>query len=327
MINFRLPCHEDENNLCRLFERYPFKEYQQMKQKIDKSVLSRFLISNENISENNTQSVKYVGTKNGAVDSYSKISFDPWHSRFYEKCFGRVAPFLTWLLDSAERTALIAHILDGARQRGMEHLIVRIDGAEYPALSDLNRAGFYVVDNSVKMSGKILDTPRFPPPSGQWQVREFQDHHLSVIREIVQNSHPHNHYYNDPHLPKDQTDALFAAWVERCCTELPSRVFVLQEEKGDPVGFAIFLIPHGLNRSLGVRFIVLDFVCLHAAVQGKGLGRWFLSDCLQQLGKEYDLVELRTSSHNYPALNCYADLGLSIVSTDYVCHANLSQLK
>ncbi|NQU44052.1 GNAT family N-acetyltransferase, partial [bacterium] len=248
------------------------------------------------------------------------LSADDWHSRFYDLSFGRIAPFLTNAADDGLRDDLLDQLLDTARIAGFNHLITRVDGSEFAAQRALASRGFNLVDVSVKMSGPIAGgaPPAIDPDMA---VRSYRDSDLPTLMGMVATSHPHNHYYNDPHLSKDGTDRLFGAWVERCCSGLASHVYIL-ERQGEPVGFILYLTPKSLNERMGTRLVILDFVCIDANARGAGLGRRLISETLGRLSTEFDQIELRTSHNNYAALKCYADLGMRIVSTDFVLHRN-----
>ena len=151
------------------------------------------------------------------------------------------------------------------------------------------------------------------------ELRPWREGDLEAVGEIAASSHPLNRYYQDRRLARTDTSRLLGEWVERCCRREGASVFVL-DDGGQVRGFAIYLDPAALNRALGTRLVVLDFVCLAAQAQGKGIGRWFIAESLQRLADEYKMVELRTSHHNYPALNCYQALGMRVVSSDFVLH-------
>jgi ribosomal protein S18 acetylase RimI-like enzyme len=213
--------------------------------------------------------------------------------------------------------------LDAAHREGFHHLSARIDGSEYPVLNAFAQRGFYPVDCSVKMAGWLSKTPHFEPVSASGMcVRRYRADDLPVLQKIAANEHPYNHYYNDPHLPREATGRLFEGWVERCCNGLASDVFVL-DASGEPKGFVIYLEPVGLNHDMGTRLAILDFVCLDPSARGGGVGRRFIAETLQALGGRFNMVELRTSQNNYPAMACYMDLGLRIISTDFVLHGIL----
>ncbi|MFP4381542.1 MAG: N-acetyltransferase family protein [Candidatus Sumerlaeia bacterium] len=318
----------DLKALRALFLRFPHKAQQQRAQNLDPQMLAdRFVKSLEAGAEKATDETgPWVGTVYDEVDALAGLQDDAWHSRFYPYRFGRIAPLNCMELDGADRHALIGFLLEQAMQRGYEHLITRVDGSEFGPLESLTEQKFYLVDCSLKMSAPISHVPDLAPPSKARgaHIRKMEDRDLEAIRRIAATSHPMNHYYNDPWLDKADTDALFAAWVERCCRELPSEVFVL-ERRDEVQGFAIYLKPLSLNRDLREPIIILDFVCLDEKARGGGIGRWFIGKALRILADEYEHVELRTSQNNYAAQSCYADLGIKTVSTDFVLHRHLGQ--
>jgi ribosomal protein S18 acetylase RimI-like enzyme len=313
---------DDLGELERLFASFPHKRAQQRFQGIDGERLAAFFAqgARRQLERDDGPLLRVIDTGHG-LSGFGALHADAWHSRFYPGEFGRIAPYLVHEADAADRAALLDALLAGASERGLGHLSVRIDGAEYGALETLQQAGFRLVDVSVKMSARLRDVPVLAAPSRAqgMQIRPYAEGDLAAVRRIASGSHPFNHYYNDPALARSGTDALFEAWVERCCTGLAKHVFVL-EHRGRVRGFAIYLRPGALNDALGVTWVVLDFVVIETDARGGGVGRWLVSQTLEGLASEYDMVELRTSHTNTPALACYHDLNMRSVSTDFALH-------
>lgn len=343
---------EDLPGLRALFRDFPHKKHQQREQGIAADALADFFVAGEErrlrkaaASEGSgstsgggttaagnlaptergpgdPRNAQWVALDNsGAVVALAGLDADAWHSRHYPWHFGRIAPFLTWRAEPDERAALLDTVLEAAQARGMNHLMARVDGAEYGAAQTLESRGFYLVDVSVKCSGALADVPALAPPSraGGMRIRLLEPGDVEAIRNIAATSHSFNHYYNDPWLELQATNRLFEAWVERCAAGLASHVFVL-DHHGAVVGFVAYLRPASLNAALGTRLTILDFVCLAPAARGGGVGSWLIADTLRRLGPEAMHVELRTSHHNWPALKCYLGLGMRVVSNDLVLH-------
>ena len=311
-----------------LFRGFPHKALQQRFQSLNPDVLADLFLEEERArleKSGPNQALQWILRENGDLTAFAGLQPDPWHSGFYPWRFGRIAPFLTYRASQSARTGFIRDLLAQAAAAGYQHLITRVDGSEYEALRALVDEGFHLVDCSVKMSARIEAVPPLAPPSraAGMSIRPYRVEDLPEMRSIVTSSHPCNHYYNDPWLSREGTDRLFAAWIERCCERMRSDVFVL-DRHGHSRGFIIYLYPMRLNQAMGTKLVILDLVCLDREAQGGGLGRWLIAETLRRLAPASSMVELRTSQNNYPALNCYADLGMRILSTDFILHRHLA---
>lgn len=318
---------EDLPALRDLFRNFPHKKHQQREQGIGADALADFFLAAEErrlskVAGANAEPAQWVAVGGGGtVVALAGLDADAWHSRHYPWCFGRIAPFLTWQAAPGERAALLDAVLQAAAARGMDHVMARVDGAEYGAAQTLESRGFYLVDVSVKCSGALADVPALGPPSraAGMRIRPAEVGDVEAIRTIAASSHSFNHYYNDPWLDREATNRLFEAWVERCAAGLASHLFVL-DHHGAVAGFVVYLTPASCNAALGTRLAILDFVCLAPAARGGGVGSWLIADTLRRLGPGVTHVELRTSHHNWPALKCYLGLGMRVVSNDLVLH-------
>jgi len=309
--------------LRELFRSFPHKESQQRFQGIDAGALADFFTEAERtrLQAAAGPARRWIGEEHGVPVVFAGLQADEWHSRFYPFRFGRVAPLLTHRASTGARYEMIHTLIAASREAGFGHVSVRIDGSEYDLLHLLQSRGYLLVDCSMKLSAPLARIAELAPPSraGGMAIREYRTEDLPAIREIAAGSHSVNHFYNDPHLGREETNRLFAAWVERCCAMSAATVFVLTHRER-PCGFAIYLNPAAFNRALGAHLVILDFVCVAPAARGGGVGRWFISQTLRRLGKNFTMVELRTSENNYAALGCYEALGMQIISSDFILH-------
>jgi GNAT superfamily N-acetyltransferase len=322
---------QDLDTLRALFQSFPYKAHQQRAQGLEADRLAEFFALAEErvlrkaIQEN--QPCQWLLRRGAGESVFAALHEDAWHTKFYPYRFGRIAPFLSHTASEPVRLEMLDFLLDRARERGFEHLTARVDGAEYRAAQALEARGFRLVDSSVKLSVRFPDVPDLATPSRAtaMRVRPWKETDIETIRRIAAQSHPMNHYYNDPWLAREDSNRLFGAWVERCCQGLACDIFVL-DHRGEVEGFVVYLNPGSLNTAFGLKLVILDFVCLAEPARGGGVGRWFIAQTLQRLSDRFAMVELRTSHHNYPALACYEALGMRIISTDLIYHRHESHL-
>jgi len=315
---------QDLDALRALFRSFPYKAHQQRVQGLEAESLAEFFAQAEErvlrkaIQDN--RPCQWLLRQNDE-SVFAALHEDAWHTKFYPWHFGRIAPFLSHTASEPLRLEMLDFLLERASERGFNHLTARVDGAEYRAAQAFEASRFRLEDSSVKMSARFVDVPDLATPSRAtaMRVRPWKQTDLEAIRRIAAQSHPMHHYYNDPWLAREDSNRLFAAWVERCCQGLACDIFVL-DHRGEVEGFVVYLNAGGLNAAFGLKLVILDFVCLAEPARGGGVGRWFIAQTLQRLSDRFAMVELRTSHHNYPALACYEALGLRIVSTDLIYH-------
>ncbi|MHB1163454.1 MAG: GNAT family N-acetyltransferase [Minisyncoccota bacterium] len=118
-----------------------------------------------------------------------------------------------------------------------------------------------------------------PVPSydNPFQVRTATRDDAGTVRAIAESTFRDyaGHYRNDPRLPCDLADAVYASWAERSCTvEGVADVVLLFEEKSTPVAFVTVrrTAPDATEIPLGA---VLP------AWRGQGLFRYMLLECLE----------------------------------------------
>jgi ribosomal protein S18 acetylase RimI-like enzyme len=319
------------DRLNALFCRYPFKQYQQRIQGINKTALGEFFASQ--LGANRPDSLVLGTSKSRELRGLGAISASPWQSRQFGIPMGRIQPIVFLPESGAERALgsapgsdcveFVRSCQDEARRLGFVHVTCRVDGADWGLAHGLESSGFRLVDCSIKMSLDLQDwTPgRKSVSSGATlEIRDFAPGEEAALRGLAQRNHQHNPLFADPWLKRDAVCVLFGAWVDRCLSG-PARHAHVAWIEGKPAGFVIYLENRAFNEALGLRIAVLDFMVLDAAWQGRGLGRRMLDASLERLGDEYRLVELRTSHVNLPALALYTRAGFRAVGTDLRFHA------
>lgn len=317
MVTLTKPKSAYHAGIKALFANFPYRQYHQTAQGLDRRLLSEFLLENfvRHVDAGRVQST--LAIRGNEIVGLASVIPDPWHSNIYNMPMGKISHFVSYHDPKEVSPALLEFILGEARKQGIHHLASRFDANEWDNIHLFEQEGFYLVDCSIKMSARL--------PCGQHaettaiEIVPYEPRYKDRLMRIASTSHQYNHYYCDPVLPTEATNRLFAAWVEKCCDELGKHIFVACQD-GKVVGFAIFLANEQLHQKVGIRVAILDFVVVAQEQQGKGFGTAILANTLRQLAAKYDYVELRTSHTNYPALNLYGKFGFRIVATDILLH-------
>lgn len=318
-MNITTPTIDDAARIRPLLSEYPFRAFQQRRQRIDPERLSAMLWESTQGALADSANDFAMAVDGDTTLGLIGLAPDEWHGGFFGLSMGKIQPFLVYRDPDAAGSALLDHALASALTRGYEHLSSRVDASDWGAIRLLESCGFSLVDGSQKLS---LPTSRVPSskdrPEGMsiGALRDGEGERLAVIASA---SHTTNHFFNDPSLDREAGKRLFEAWVARCCDGLARHLFVARD--GDePVGFASYIGASALERHLGIKVICLDFIVIDAARQGRGIGEWLLLETLNELAPQYDFVELRTSFNNYPALSLYHRLGFETIASDVILH-------
>jgi GNAT superfamily N-acetyltransferase len=317
MVKLIKPLISHRDAIQALFANYPYKQYQQIAQRLDRKLLSEFMLEGflRHLDSGGAQTA--LATRGEEIVGLASLIPDPWHSTIYNIPMGKISHFVSYYDPREISSALLDFILAEARRQDIRHLAVRFDANEWDNIHLFEQKGFYLVDCSVKMSLALpCEQPGDVPKIALFP---YDQRYKDALMHIAATSHQYNHYYSDPALPTGATNRLFSAWVEKCCDQLGKHVFVAQHDSAT-IGFAIFLANERLYQKLGVRIGILDFMVVGKEHQGKGLGRAILAHSLRQLESQYDYVELRTCHTNYPALSLYAKFGFRIVAADILLH-------
>ena len=340
MIEIATPTAADGPAITALFRDYPYRAFQQRRQGIDPAKLSAMLWEQTEKAMSQTTADFALAASKGAgegkggkagVVGLAGLVPDLWHAQVFGKRMAKIQPFLAYREPAAAGPALLQAVLDHAARRGYEHVSCRLDASDWDSIRLLESRGFYLVDGSQKLARRLGPRP-FESAAGSDDlvIDEFRKGEEDRLAAIASRSHTTNHFYNDPALGVEAGRRLFEEWVKRCCRGLARHVFVARRlgsggggrggESEEPVGFVTYLGADALKKHLGLSLIVLDFVVVDAAWQGKGVGRWLLAETLNAIGAGYDWVELRTSYNNYPALALYHKLGFETIASDVILH-------
>lgn len=315
---------------ARLFSAYPFKTAQRVVQKLDRERLDAFYLAGLRRGAEAGRPAWFaydVEWPEAGPVALGGLEPESWHGGIYGMRMGKIQPWLN-ALDPPAGEALLETVRERARADGIEHLSVRIDGEDFANLHLFERAGFLLIDVSMKFSRAMPFGARvWPEERPGWRVRLATPDDAEWMRRLGAREHAHTHFLNDPALPREKTQELFGAWVARCIEKLAWRIHVLEDAQGRGRGFVIYLRNRALRDAVGANPIILDYVILEGSARGGGVGPWFVQESLVRESEEtadsgggFDYCELRTSQHNHAAIGAYEKLGFRLCATDFVLH-------
>jgi ribosomal protein S18 acetylase RimI-like enzyme len=314
----------DRDEIIRLFAGYPFKDYQRRFQEIDPGRLASLLwdMTAPQFDHPHTSArIAWRGQPREAA-GFGMVAPHPWHSKVFERPMGRVVHLVNYVNPAAIGPPLLDALLDDARAAGLNHLAARVDGRDWANAQLLESRGFRCVDCSLKMARRIDDMPAEPESQRcpDIEVRPHEPTDLEAVQEIAARSHVHNHFYNDPTLPRAQAIRLFREWIERCARGTATSILTARDADGRIVGFVTLMSNTALARAVGISVGIIDYIVTDAQLAGRGIGRTLLESALEVLAKRHAWAELRTSHDNYRAVNFYLRAGFQAVASDLVFH-------
>ena len=309
---------DDLGDISALIGDYSYKLYQQVIQGIDKNALNEFLTEGVKVSLENPAKSSWIVRRRDEPLAAAIVSPNEWHSRFYGLDMARCETFLSFRSPRETTPLLCKTLKEESKERGWDHLSLRIDGAEYENLHMLEEDGFRLIDCSLKLGAKIQ--PGFSDGPPDVSVRPYAPADRKRVIEIAKSEHPDNHFNNEPAFKPRATRELFGAWVERCLDGLAAHVFVVESESEGVLGFVTYLVSRALNEKMGLGLVILDYAVLAPEARGRGIGSAMMGQSLASLSAEFSQVELRTSHKNCAALSLYTKYGFRVLSSDFIFH-------
>ena len=319
-ITLRRASKDDLGCFSQLFDRYPYKLTQQVMQSLDRTNLGQLYLNNlaRTLDQNTNHWILQSGDQ---IISAAGLVPDEYHSSIYRISMARIQPWLN-TIEPTFGERLVREIETTARDKGLNHLSVRMDGADYSNLQLFENHGWKIVDVSLKFTMPLpLETRRFPAHRQlrTLQLRQAEPTDLDWSRQLGSSTHQSNHFLNDPDLPREKTEELLSNWIERCFKGLAWRIYVLEDPDAGGVGFAIYLKNRSFAEATGRNPLILDFVLIDPVIRGGGIGPWFIEQTLDlESDSGLDYCELRPSLHNTAAVVCYERLGFHHCTSDFM---------
>jgi dTDP-4-amino-4,6-dideoxy-D-galactose acyltransferase len=261
-----------------------------------------------------------------------------WDSRHFGKRIARVpGDVLT--------PAALAAAVAWADRNGVDCLYW-LAGSGDPAMPAVAAgAGFQLVDIRVTLErrldrrlgpGKhpaqppaVPQAPQVPATQPDPPVRAATAADLPRLLRLAAASHHDSRFYSDPHFARERCDALYAAWIERCCADPEGLVLVAddlppapaaQAGAGGPAGY-ITVALQGTPDGQGHRGGQIGLFAVAAAAQGRGLGGRLIDAALAWLHQQgATTVSVVTQGRNVRAQRLYQRSGMLTRSVELWYH-------
>jgi ribosomal protein S18 acetylase RimI-like enzyme len=228
---------------------------------------------------------------------------------FDSDCFGLAMARLEWFwaTDPAAYERLIGVILADAKDKGIEHLTVRIEADQFQVAQVLVGHGFYLTDTQTTLAHRYH--PAHPIPEvaigGEYELSLFAPPHLAQIQELSVGPYRNSRFYTDPALSADRADLLHRRWVTNDCTGRADRTWVAC--RGETVLGYITCLFYPAQATPAQAHI--DLVAVGEPFRGLKIGSNLVNTALRHYQGQADLMTVGTQGHNYPAINMYQKSG------------------
>ena len=230
-----------------------------------------------------------------------------WDSAFFGRRIGRVRGGRL----TRERLAAIERWV--ARE-GIECLYFLADSGDPETAPLAEDSGFRLVDLRVTLERRGASGSRSGTASGlaraetttPLRVRPATAADLPELRRIAAASHRDSRFYHDRHFGRRRCDALYAGWIETCCTDPAGVVLVaaVPDPAGRPAGYVTGTIGEDGEGRIGLFAVAAD-------ARGQGVGGALIATVLDWFaGRGADPVSVVTQGRNVRAQRLYQRFGM-----------------
>jgi dTDP-4-amino-4,6-dideoxy-D-galactose acyltransferase len=190
--------------------------------------------------------------------------------------------------------------VERATEMGLDCLYLLVDSEDAATLRSAAAAGFRMVDIRVTLSGEV------PHTADQGGIRIATPDDVPFLSRIAMRCHRDSRFYTDGRFSVIRSDALFAAWIERSCTDhsFAGAVFVAEAD-GEPAGYVTCALKGGLGE--------IGLIAVDQSYRGRGLGGTLLEQAYGWFFAQSALrVKVVTQGSNVKALRMYERAGFRI---------------
>jgi GNAT superfamily N-acetyltransferase len=132
-----------------------------------------------------------------------------------------------------------AAVDDWCVERGVRCLYLLADGTDSETAKLARANGYIQPDIRVTVRGRVEDLAKFDPggPDGL-EIRDATEAEVGPLSDLGARSHRGSRFYADPGFPRERSDALYRAWVERGFHH-PDHALLAALVDGEPAGYMV----------------------------------------------------------------------------------------
>jgi len=214
-------------------------------------------------------------------------------------------------IDAIHSPANIPLLISDLKKNEIMYATFRLPAHEFPMIHGLEQSGFLLVDGLISLKlkyaeqvrgGCCMDDTSFFEDNQDYSIIEATEKDLNTLMDIARNSFFFNRPYNDPFIPKEKADELYARWIENSVKGKVADSVLVYKEKDTILGFIT------MQKKGHIPLIAVD-----KEKRGKGIAKKLLNAALQKIEEWFvEEVEIETQIQNIPALRAYQASGFKI---------------
>lgn len=234
----------------------------------------------------------------------------PWDSRMYGFPAARLD--LVVASDDATRRALVDASLSSARDRGIRHLIARVDAGDLALTRTLLRAGFELIDGIQTFT---LALPHSFRPFAGVHTRLFEPADLDGILSLARTAYVFDRFHADAAVGAATAGKINEEWLRNSCSGKAAHAVLVAAAGPEVLGYATCKIDRECRAALGLAIgsIVMVATAAHARRQGiAGACTYAALEWFQR--HDVGLVQVGTQLRNIPAARLYERCGFRIAA-------------
>jgi dTDP-4-amino-4,6-dideoxy-D-galactose acyltransferase len=211
------------------------------------------------------------------------------------------------------RFDLLGETLDECEDRGVRHLIARVDAGDDTSIHALEHYGFELIDGIQTFT---LDLSAFAPGSvdlRNCEVRPYRDSELEQVLAIARSSYVFDRFHCDPVLSPEVADRINETWVRNCCLGRMADIVMVAARGEQVLAFVTCKIDEPATRLLGLGCGVIGMVATDASVRRTGVASAATAGALEWFrSNNVAAVEVGTQLRNVPAARLYERCGFRL---------------
>lgn len=244
-------------------------------------------------------SVKKIIEENSLKYSWEVRDFD---TKLFDFKVGKIN-YIDNVGDDKELNNIIKSLIQEIEKENVKYVTYRFSSEGFSIIHALEKSGFILVDNMIDFELQVNGF-KFNSFSN---IREAKQEDIKDLKKLASQVFSYNRFYNDPYIPKDKANELFAKWIENSVLGKEADLVLIWDENGEIKGF-ITLKKSGHIPLIGVS----------RNERGRGIGKSLLIASVvvfQKWGVEKAKIETQLS--NIPTMRTVESCGFKIVASNF----------
>lgn len=309
------PFDGDTGPLSRLVTEWPFKPYRWVDVSPDAVRALAFSRLRQSVARNGVQT--WIAREGGVPIGLASLEPLSWDSRMLGITAGRAEFMVAGEYRSRKATfdALLAAVLSGAREAGVDHLSVRVDAADDAAIHALEAAGFLGVDALLTFE-RGVGAGSGAEAAENLTIREVRPGDISAIEAMAASSFVDGRFHTDPSISADRAASIYREWAAACCSGAAADgVVVATTRAGEIAGFVACRIHADTGEYLERLTASIVLVATASTARRRGVGRAIVLAAVDWVRERSAVaMQVGTQIRNTAAARLYENCGFRLAA-------------